>query len=158
MDEALLRPGRFEVQLEVTLPDAQGRADIMAIHLRGLREQGRLQDGCHEWACMAAQAREREGWSGAEIAGVVRAAAGRAVQRSIDANAEEARRQEAGSDGRLGASDAADAERNFRGVGLDVHVTRDDVAAAFDEVDAGRGHSARKTLNLTRRFASVFSH
>jgi vesicle-fusing ATPase len=25
MDEALLRPGRFELQLEVALPDARGR-------------------------------------------------------------------------------------------------------------------------------------
>lgn len=32
IDEALLRPGRFEVHIEVSLPDEQGRADIFKIH------------------------------------------------------------------------------------------------------------------------------
>ncbi len=32
IDEALLRPGRFEVHIEVSLPDEKGRADIFKIH------------------------------------------------------------------------------------------------------------------------------
>lgn len=32
LDEALLRPGRFEVQLEIGLPNQEGRAQILKIH------------------------------------------------------------------------------------------------------------------------------
>jgi len=32
MDEALLRPGRFEVHVEVSLPDESGRHSIFLIH------------------------------------------------------------------------------------------------------------------------------
>ncbi len=42
LDEALLRPGRLEVQIEVPLPDQEGRREIMQIHFRALRRKGRL--------------------------------------------------------------------------------------------------------------------
>lgn len=32
LDEALLRPGRLEVHIEIGLPDEEGRADILKIH------------------------------------------------------------------------------------------------------------------------------
>ena len=32
IDEAVLRPGRFEVHIEVGLPDEQGRQQILRIH------------------------------------------------------------------------------------------------------------------------------
>lgn len=32
IDEALLRPGRIEVQLEISLPDEVGRLQILRIH------------------------------------------------------------------------------------------------------------------------------
>ena len=35
LDPALLRPGRFELQLELPQPDAAGRAAIFAVHTRG---------------------------------------------------------------------------------------------------------------------------
>ena len=40
IDSALLRPGRLEVQLQVTLPDLLGRRDILRIHTRAMRENG----------------------------------------------------------------------------------------------------------------------
>jgi vesicle-fusing ATPase len=42
LDEALLRPGRLEVQIEIPLPNKEGRREILQIHFRGLREKGRL--------------------------------------------------------------------------------------------------------------------
>lgn len=42
LDEALLRPGRLEVQIEVPLPDKEGRREILQIHFRALRHKGRL--------------------------------------------------------------------------------------------------------------------
>ena len=42
IDEALLRPGRLEVQLPVPLPSSQGRREILQIHFNALRKNGRL--------------------------------------------------------------------------------------------------------------------
>jgi vesicle-fusing ATPase len=42
LDEALLRPGRLEVQIEIPLPDKEGRREIMQIHFDALRKKGRL--------------------------------------------------------------------------------------------------------------------
>lgn len=37
IDEALLRPGRMEVQLEISLPDEKGRLQILRIHTARMR-------------------------------------------------------------------------------------------------------------------------
>jgi SpoVK/Ycf46/Vps4 family AAA+-type ATPase len=42
LDETLLRPGRLEVQIEVPLPDQEGRREILSIHFGPLRKKGRL--------------------------------------------------------------------------------------------------------------------
>lgn len=42
LDDALLRPGRLEVQVEVPLPDKEGRREILQIHFDALRRRGRL--------------------------------------------------------------------------------------------------------------------
>lgn len=42
LDEALLRPGRLEVQIEVPMPDKEGRREILHIHFDQLRKNGRL--------------------------------------------------------------------------------------------------------------------
>jgi vesicle-fusing ATPase len=42
LDEALLRPGRLEVQIEIPLPDREGRREILEIHFEALRKKGRL--------------------------------------------------------------------------------------------------------------------
>jgi vesicle-fusing ATPase len=42
LDEALLRPGRMEVQIEIPLPNKEGRREILQIHFDSLRRKGRL--------------------------------------------------------------------------------------------------------------------
>jgi vesicle-fusing ATPase len=42
LDEALLRPGRLEVQIHVPLPDREGRREILQLYFAPLRQQGRL--------------------------------------------------------------------------------------------------------------------
>ena len=37
LDSALIRPGRFDRNIEVTLPDLQGRRDILMVHLQPLK-------------------------------------------------------------------------------------------------------------------------
>lgn len=38
LDEALIRPGRLEVQIEVGLPDQKGRLQILKIHTNKVRD------------------------------------------------------------------------------------------------------------------------
>jgi len=42
LDDALLRPGRLEVKIEVPLPDREGRREILNIYFDPLRSRGRL--------------------------------------------------------------------------------------------------------------------
>jgi vesicle-fusing ATPase len=37
LDEAMLRPGRLEVQIEIGLPDEKGRHQILKIHTSKVR-------------------------------------------------------------------------------------------------------------------------
>ena len=84
LDSALLRPGRFEVQIEVSLPDEQGREEIFEIHTRAMRESNMLGSDVNLLELAANTSR----FSGAEIAGVVRAAASYALDRFQTSHAE----------------------------------------------------------------------
>ncbi len=44
LDEALLRPGRLEVQVKIPLPTKEGRREILQIHFEELRKRGRLSE------------------------------------------------------------------------------------------------------------------
>lgn len=45
IDSALLRPGRFEVQIEIGLPDENGRLEILKIHSKNLIENDKMATG-----------------------------------------------------------------------------------------------------------------
>eukprot|EP01026_Neomeris_dumetosa_P040802 TRINITY_DN3375_c0_g1_i6.p1 TRINITY_DN3375_c0_g1~~TRINITY_DN3375_c0_g1_i6.p1 ORF type:complete len:313 (-),score=53.41 TRINITY_DN3375_c0_g1_i6:41-979(-) len=82
LDEALLRPGRLEVQVEIGLPDLKGREEIFRIHTQAMRTNGRLAEdvSLHYLATRA------ENYTGAEIKGVVNSATSYAVYRNLYAN------------------------------------------------------------------------
>ena len=82
LDSALLRPGRFEVQIEIGLPDEDGRVQILNIHTRKMRNAGYLADDID----IAHLATETKNFSGAEIEGLVKSAASYAFQRRVDVN------------------------------------------------------------------------
>ena len=84
IDPALLRPGRLEVHLEVALPDAVGRRDILSIHTRAMRANGALAaDGAAYCDDVDGGLPARtEHFSGAELAGLVRSAASFALGRT----------------------------------------------------------------------------
>lgn len=42
IDEALLRPGRLEVQVEISLPDEDGRFQILNIHTSRMKQYGKI--------------------------------------------------------------------------------------------------------------------
>jgi len=44
IDEAMLRPGRLEIHLEIGLPDEPGRLQIFEIHTKDMRSNGLMAD------------------------------------------------------------------------------------------------------------------
>ncbi len=62
LDEAILRPGRFDRLIEVPVPDAEGRKRVLEIHSAGMNVDDDVDVG--------AIARDLDGYSGAEIASI----------------------------------------------------------------------------------------
>ncbi|CAM0137867.1 transport between ER and Golgi ATPase protein [Umbelopsis sp. WA50703] len=79
LDDALLRPGRLEVHMEVGLPDAFGRQQIWKIHTAKMRESNILDPEVNIELLTELSAN----YTGAEIAGVVKAASSYALNRHI---------------------------------------------------------------------------
>lgn len=73
IDEALRRPGRFDREIVVGVPDERGRREILGIHARGMP----LGDGVD----LAELARTTFGFVGADLAALAREAAIEAVRR-----------------------------------------------------------------------------
>jgi transitional endoplasmic reticulum ATPase len=73
IDEALRRPGRFDREIVVGVPDERGRREILAIHTRGMP----LDEGVD----IGELARTTYGFVGADIAALTREAAIEAVRR-----------------------------------------------------------------------------
>jgi cell division protease FtsH len=63
LDQALLRPGRFDRQIQVNLPDIRGRNEILKIHARKVKLAGE--------ADLEILARRTPGFSGAQLANVI---------------------------------------------------------------------------------------
>lgn len=72
LDPALLRPGRFDRQVRLELPDLKGREAILRVHLRRVQKQDDLD--------INLVARMTAGASGAQLANIVNEAALRAVR------------------------------------------------------------------------------
>jgi vesicle-fusing ATPase len=80
IDEALLRPGRLEVHMEISLPDEAGRVQIFRIHTAKMRTNNYMAEDVQldELASLT------KNYSGAEIEGVVKTATSYAFSRQID--------------------------------------------------------------------------
>ncbi|SPO21597.1 probable SEC18 - vesicular-fusion protein, functional homolog of NSF [Ustilago trichophora] len=79
IDEALLRPGRLEVHVEVSLPDEFGRRQILNIHTSKMRTNGVMDSDVNidELAALT------KNFSGAEIAGLIKSATSFAFNRHV---------------------------------------------------------------------------
>ncbi|GJD07524.1 Vesicle-fusing ATPase [Galdieria sulphuraria] len=82
IDEALLRPGRLEVHVEISLPDERGRLQILHIHTNEMRKNGKLAAD----VSLEELASRTKNFSGAEIEGLCKSAAAYALNRHIDLN------------------------------------------------------------------------
>ncbi|KAI3360236.1 hypothetical protein L3Q82_014546, partial [Scortum barcoo] len=81
IDDALMRPGRFEVKMEISLPDEKGRVQILTIHTNKMRSFNLLAPDVD----IKELAAETKNYSGAELEGLVRAAQSTAMNRHIKA-------------------------------------------------------------------------
>ena len=80
IDSALLRPGRFEVQVEIQLPDEEGRVQIFEIQTKKMRENNMLASDVNlkELAALT------KNFSGAEIEGLVKSASSFAINKTVN--------------------------------------------------------------------------
>ncbi|CAG02081.1 unnamed protein product, partial [Tetraodon nigroviridis] len=81
IDDALMRPGRFEVKMEIGLPDEKGRVQILNIHTNKMKSFNLLATDVD----IKELAAETKNYSGAELEGLVRAAQSTAMNRHIKA-------------------------------------------------------------------------
>lgn len=77
LDPALLRPGRFDRQVVVNLPDIRGRTEVLQVHTRKLALAPNLE--------LSVIARGTPGFSGADLANLVNEAALAAARLGADA-------------------------------------------------------------------------
>jgi len=76
LDKALLRPGRFDRQVVVDLPDLKGREEILGVHAKKIRLSDEVDLG--------ALARVTPGFSGADLANLLNEGALTAARKSKD--------------------------------------------------------------------------
>ncbi len=79
IDSALLRPGRLEVHMEISLPDEKGRYQILGIHTSKMRANKVMDDDVdlHKLASLT------KNFSGAEINGLIKSATSFAFNRHV---------------------------------------------------------------------------
>ncbi|MEE9163733.1 MAG: CDC48 family AAA ATPase [Thermoplasmata archaeon] len=80
IDPALRRPGRFDREIEIGVPDRDGRMEVLQIHARGMPIEGESED---REALLAEMARITHGFVGADLAALVREAAMKTLRRYL---------------------------------------------------------------------------
>jgi len=80
IDEALLRPGRLELHIEISLPDEKGRLQILKIHTKKMKENNVLDDDVD----LDHLAKITKNYTGADIESLVKLACSNALSQDID--------------------------------------------------------------------------
>ncbi|MFQ5907284.1 MAG: CDC48 family AAA ATPase [Thermoplasmata archaeon] len=80
IDPALRRPGRFDREIEIGVPDRGGRMEILQIHTRGMPTEGEPED---RDALLTEMASITHGFVGADLAALAREAAMKALRRYL---------------------------------------------------------------------------
>ena len=79
IDEAILRPGRLELHIEIGLPDEKGRHQIFNIHTKKMRENKVLDDDVD----LAQLAKITKNYTGADIESMVKLACANALSQGL---------------------------------------------------------------------------
>ena len=130
IDSALLRPGRLEVHIQLALPDAAARAEILNIAMRNMTASGLLDSDAHPRLVVPWLVSNTEGLelSGADLVGLVRSAGSFAISRAFD--------QRMGGGAALPTHPAADIREAAEGTKkgrLNIVVRREDFDKALEE-------------------------
>jgi len=80
IDEAILRSGRMEVHIEVSLPDKQGRLAILKIHTAKMEKNGKMEKD----VSLEELSDRTKNFTGAEIEGLIKSATSYALNRHIE--------------------------------------------------------------------------
>jgi len=80
IDPALRRPGRFDREIEIGVPDRKGRKEILQIHTRGMPIEGTEEEKDH---LLTELANVTHGFVGADMAALCREAAMKALRRYL---------------------------------------------------------------------------
>lgn len=131
IDDALLRPGRLEVHMEISLPDEYGRGQILKIHTAKMRDNNVMDQSVD----LAELARVTKNFSGAEIGGLVKSASSFAFNRHVKVGTV------------AGVSDDIE----------NMKVNRDDFMKALDEVKPAFGVSEEELATAVRGGILTFS-
>ena len=81
IDPALRRPGRFDREIEIGIPDYDGRREILQVHTRGMPIERDEENGT--WLKLDHFARITHGFVGADLAALAREAAMSALRRYL---------------------------------------------------------------------------
>jgi vesicle-fusing ATPase len=80
IDEAILRPGRLELKVEIGLPNKEGRMQILNIHTKVMKENKKLENDV-DFDYIAS---ETKNFTGAEIETLIKRAASYALNSGVD--------------------------------------------------------------------------
>ncbi|KAM0680422.1 transport between ER and Golgi ATPase protein [Glugoides intestinalis] len=125
IDDALLRPGRFEIHLEISLPDESARFEIFQIHTKQMSGNDYLDKKID----VPLLAKMSKNYTGAELAAVVRGASSFALERKV--------RSEEG--------DKLVADEN-------ILITMDDMLRALDEIKPAFGYNEKEFETFSKVF------
>jgi vesicle-fusing ATPase len=133
IDEALLRPGRLEVHIEISLPDEAGRFQILTIHTAKMRNNGVMAPDVD----LAELANITKNFSGAEIGGLVKSATSFAFNRHVKVSRLVLKLIQVGS---VAAFDDVE----------NIQISRVDFMHALDEVQAAFGVSEEELQQVVQ--------
>ncbi|CAH6420973.1 AAA family ATPase [uncultured virus] len=80
IDSALLRPGRFELTLEISLPDQNGRLEILLIHTKKMKDNNNLDKSVD----LVELSKLTKNYTGAELEGLIKIASSYVLDENID--------------------------------------------------------------------------
>ena len=144
IDEAMLRPGRLEIHLEIGLADEKGRKQIFDIHTKHMRENGLLSSEID----FDELARVTKNYTGAEIEAVCRSATSFALFKDLDLSAI-GQKVENGKDAKSKPSGTRAREETKQGP-LDKKVTMEDFRLALAEIKPAFGVDDTSIANHIR--------
>eukprot|EP00922_Rhytidocystis_sp_ex-Travisia-forbesii_P064333 GHVS01095622.1.p1 GENE.GHVS01095622.1~~GHVS01095622.1.p1 ORF type:complete len:754 (+),score=74.66 GHVS01095622.1:145-2406(+) len=143
IDDAMLRPGRLEVLVEIGLPDEKGRMQILNIHTKGISQSKRLAND----VSLAELAANTKNFTGAEIEGLVRTAITCALNSKLQ---------------KSGIGKAATADSSLEGILVDrshFETALEEVVPQFGAADSGFDDAMENgIISFGDTFDSVLEH